>query len=334
MDDTSGSRSTGRFHHNHYLYVFSFKPCRIIESVEEVMCPKVIQVHSAQFRRIREDFCTYVCQHSNPTAASSAIINIKETEVASTSELLGFSASDEHGIYPAEVFTASDFNCVTGAGSLIPLDFIQQLLTIEHDPRRICHLAKEKAVSLTCEPSKNDIIEQIIQKRIEKDFIVTRKPLTQRKKMSYNPYSRSRYDLTIQHKEKNFQAATGLLTVGVVGPSEATPDSIFAMEEENVCDGSVITSVMEFKMDGIKIDQTYAEMLCSLTDCSIDVLKNGKQISKAMIFGLSIDYSKAEVTVHKMTLNFIDNSFQMIRLKDKMTLSDSLNFVIAVLSNS
>ena len=55
------------------------------------------------------------------------------------------------------------------------------------------------------------------------------------------------------------------------------------MEEENTYDGSVITSVMEFKMEGIKIDQTFAEMLCSLTDCSIDVLKNGKQISKAVI---------------------------------------------------
>ena len=117
------------------------------------------------------------------------------------------------------------------------MDFIQQLLTIEHDPRGICELAREKAVSLTCEPSKNDVIEQIIQKRIGKDFTVTRKPLTQRKKMSYNPYSRSRYDLCIQHKEKSFQAATGLLRASVVGPSEDTPDGIVAMEEENIYDG-------------------------------------------------------------------------------------------------
>lgn len=313
--------------HSLFVCVF-FKPCRIVERVEEVICAPEIQVHSAKFKRVREDFCTYVCQHPNPTAASSAIVNVKETEVASTTELLEFSVPC--GIYP-EVFTASDFNCVTRSGSLIPLDFIQQLLTIEHDPRRICDLAREKAVSLTCEPSKNNVVEQIIQKRIEKDFIVSRKPLTQRRKMSYNPYSRSRHDLCIQHKEKCFQPATGLLRAGVVGPSEDTPDGIVAIEEENVRDGSVTTSVMEFKMEGIKTDQTFAEMLCSLTDCSIDVLKNGKQISKAVIFGLSIDYSEAQVTIHKMTLNFVDNSFHLIRLKDKMSLSDSLNFVIAAL---
>ena len=96
-----------------------------------------------------------------------------------------------HHIYP-EVFTASNFNCVTSPGSLIPLDFIQQLLTIEHDPRRICELAREKG--------------------------------------------------------------------------------------KNTCDGSVITSVMEFKMEGIKTDQTFAEMLCSLTNCSIYVLKMANRL--------------------------------------------------------
>ena len=332
MDDTS--RSSSRFHHDHYLYVFSFKPCRIVETVEEVICPKVIKVHSAQFKRVREDFCTYVCEYPNPTAASSAVVNLKETEVSSTSELLGCSLAGIHGVcsgvYP-EVFTAIDFNCVTSPGSLVPVDFIQQILTIEDDRRRICDLVREKAVSLTCEPAKNDVVEQIIQKKIGKDFTVCKKPLTPRKKTSYNPYSRSRYDLCVQHKEKCFQAATGVLRAGVVGASE-DPDGIFAMEE-NTCDGSVITSVMKFKMEGIKTDQTFAEMLCSLTDCGIDVLKNGKQISKAIIFGLSVDYRKAEVTVHKMTLNFTDNSFHLLRLKDKMTLSDSLNFVIAALSN-
>ena len=80
MDDTSESRSTSRFHHNHHLYVFSFKLCHIIQSLE------VSYDHSTQFRRVREDFCTYVCQHPIPTAASNAI-NIQETEVASTLEL-------------------------------------------------------------------------------------------------------------------------------------------------------------------------------------------------------------------------------------------------------
>ena len=105
---------------------------------------------------------------------------------------------------------------------------------------------------------------------------------------------------------------------------------LVAVQEDN---GNIVTSVLEFKLDGIKLDQSIAEMLCTVTNCSVDVLRSSKQISKAIIFGLSVDYNTAKTTVHKMILNFIENRFQLFRLKDEMTISGGLNFVIAALSN-
>ena len=54
------------------------------------------------------------------------------------------------------------------------------------------------------EPGKNDLMEQVLCNKLSDDFIVTRKPLTSRKGMSASPYSRSRPDITVQHKEKCF----------------------------------------------------------------------------------------------------------------------------------
>jgi len=62
-------------------------------------------------------------------------------------------------------------------------------------------------------------------------------------------------------------------------------------------------------MEGVKLDQTFAEILCMVNDCCNDVLRSGKQINKAIIFGISINYSVAKVTVYKMILDFTEDSF-------------------------
>lgn len=94
---------------------------------------------------------------------------------------------------------------------------------------------------------------------------------------------------------KNFEA--GLLTASIVGPLD---DQVGAVAMEDVWDGDILTSAIEFKKKGVKLEQTLAKMLCMLTNWSIDVLRNGKQINKATINGLSIDYGAARATLHKI----------------------------------
>ena len=55
------------------------------------------------------------------------------------------------------------------------------------------------------EHAKNDLIEQVLHNKLSKDFVVMHKPLTKRRGMSASPYSRSRPDITVQHKEKRFR---------------------------------------------------------------------------------------------------------------------------------
>ena len=128
--------------------------------------------HNSAFKKVCEDVCTYVCDHPKPTAASNAVINIKENEVSSAFELLERPVC---GIFP-EAFSAVDFTCVTNSASLVPLSAIEQILDEDiDDPRKIFDMARQRALSLTCEPSKNDVIEQIIQRKIGSDFNVSKR---------------------------------------------------------------------------------------------------------------------------------------------------------------
>ena len=69
-------------------------------------------------------------------------------------------------------------------------------------------------------------------------------------------------------------------------------------------EGDVITGMIEFKRVTFETDQVLAEMLCTLTDCSLEQLKDGKLLKKAMIYGLSINYKVKRAEVFKVTLKF------------------------------
>lgn len=172
------------------------------------------------------------------------------------------------------------------------------------------------------ETSKNDIVEQIIERKFGDNFTVTHKTMTQRKGLHFSPYSRSRADLCIQHKERFFKDKT--IRAGLV----TYPDSLINAE---MVERDVTTSIMEFKMGMFTTDQTLAEMLCTLTDCCVDTLKQGNQINKAVVYGLSVNYSTTTAFLYKLTQNFAENSFDVLRMKEEMTLADSINYMIDAL---
>ena len=45
-----------------------------------------------------------------------------------------------------------------------------------------------------------------------------------------------------------------------------------------------------------------AEMTYTLTDCCVDQLKNSKQIKKAIVYGLAVNYSSKKAEVLKIRL--------------------------------
>lgn len=154
---------------------------------------------------------------------------------------------------------------------------------------------------------KNSIMKQIIRKKLGDSFTVTNK-IINRRQGNFSPYSRSHHDLCIYHNTHYFK--DGIITVGLVSPSAF-------MSEESEVEGEVTTSVTEFKTGGFVRDQALAEMMCTLTDCNIEVLKDGKQIKKALAYGLSVDYSTAEAVVYKMVMNFANPAFNIYVLKMK-----------------
>ena len=81
----------------------------------------------------------------------------------------------------------------------------------------------------------------------------------------------------MQHKEKCFRSGT--VTLAAV----SSPQPVFTVHEDD--EGHSYTAVMEFKTESFAKDQTLANMLCSGADGSVEILRHGKQISMAIIYG-------------------------------------------------
>ena len=261
MDVTT---QTYQFRHEHYSYVFCFaRPNRIREYGEEAVCPEEVKVGKTNFVKIFEGtYCTYVCKYEKTSAASKATVNVKKTSVQSYSELQDLSNPI------AGIFSPRDFSCVT-TGQLVSLDDLQHILHRETEPTKITEMVEEVAVRLKDEPSRNEIIEQIIHRKLGDNFTVSSKPMVERKGMNFNPYAKSRQDLCIVHKTNFFKS--GLLTIGMVTNSGSVVVSEPSMH------GDVLCSVMEFKCGSHAVDQLLAEMLCTVIDCCVKLLKEGKE---------------------------------------------------------
>ena len=171
------------------------------------------------------------------------------------------------------------------------------------------------------------VVVQLIQQRLKGNYIVMSNPATKRKGTSFSPYSRSRHDLCIMHKENRFKHC-GTLTTGLVSAF-----TTLETEESQETDGEVVTSVIEFKTSTFSHDQLLAEMICTLTDSSVEELKRGKQINKAIIYGASINYEACRSMLYKMSMDFLNNSSTVLALSDELSLSDGLNLLISAISN-
>jgi len=100
------------------------------------------------------------------------------------------------------------------------------------------------------------------------------------------------------------------------------------IEADLINSGDVITGVVEFKKSQFALDQTYAEMLCTLTDCCVEHLKNGKQVKNAIVYGLAVNYHERSAQVLKVTLDFVNKCSIVKRLKDNVMIYDGLNVLL------
>lgn len=185
------------------------------------------------------------------------------------------------------------------------------------------------SMSVIEEPSKTGIMREIIEKKIRKDFLVTKNPVTKRGSTSFSKYCRSQHDICSQHKMNHFKKGT--VKAGVIVPS-----SLVETNDVEVEKGWVITSIIEFKTGIFARHQILAQMMCTLTDCCVEVLKKGEQISQSIIYGLSVDYSKMKATIYNMVMDFNappSKSFGVIMLQDLVPLEQGLNCLVSFIGN-
>ena len=223
---------------------------------------------------------------------------------------------------PTTIFSSKDVNWID-SGMMVPYSALVDLM--ECDPHRMRSLVEDMVVTLKHETSRNEVLEDIIQKKLGSEYTVSHKPTVPRQGQSYSPFSRSRHDLCIQHNTNHFKS--GVVRSAVVGSSVVVETGT----NEEV-DGDVITSIVEFKAKIFSRDQVLAQMMCTLTDTCVDVLKKGRQINQATVYGLSVNYSQIKAIAYKMTMDFCDNSLSLIRLRDELSLSESLNYLISAIS--
>lgn len=111
------------FSHEHFSYVFSFRPCRLSEVVQEAVCPDEITLSNTTFsnttfKRVCDGrACTFVCEHPNPTPAHSAVVN---TEIRRVSTLGDVTASS--------IFHTRDFEWLSSGILAIPFSSLMNVI--------------------------------------------------------------------------------------------------------------------------------------------------------------------------------------------------------------
>jgi len=152
--------------------------------------------------------------------------------------------------------------------------------------------------------------------------------MTKRKGHNFNPYFKSRQNLCSQHVANVFKSDTAV--AGFITSSDSTIVE-GSVDRTTLDESEVTTGVIEFKKVKFLIDQTLAEMLCTLTDCALEQLKKGKQIKKVIVYRLAVNYQLKKSKVYKLTLNYVSNSSDVWRLRDEVTLCKGINFMVAAL---
>ena len=127
----------------------------------------------------------------------------------------------------------------------------------------------------------------------------------------------------MQHNEKFYNC--GVVASAIVG------SAIHTSESERI-EGDTYTAVFEFKTGHFAIDQTVANMICVAADGSMEVLKNGQQISLAIVYGVAVNYSSATSKLLKLCLDFNNNCYEVLELQEEVTLEEGINFIVTVLS--
>ena len=282
-----------------------------MEIVQEPVCSKRITLSNSTFISVCEEkACTYVCDHPNPSAAHKAIIPQLEKTVSTVKDLLNM----ESTVVPNSFFESTDFDWLN-TGIFVPLPALTDAI-----PRGM-------TITLKKEGTKNEIVHEFIKQKLGDNFIVSDQPAMKRRGRSFSPYSKSRHDVYIMHKQNYFKSELGTFTAAVVSASTTVET-----EETQESDGDVFTSLFEFKTTTFSRDQILAEMICTLTDCSVDVLSKGKQINRATIYGLSVNYSSCKSVMYNMCMDFVKNSLDIVTVSTELTMSESLNFLITALS--
>ena len=326
MDEERETEPT-LFEHKHFYYVFGKRPRKVVRKVDDPVCTDKVELRSRTFQRVyHAGICTYVCQHEEVIAAHKADFQFREKMVSDASELFEGNSTIRNMF-----FEKADFACVTSTGKLVPLESLLQVTALEVNPDKIYEAARQMAVSVFDEAAKNGIVRQIIERKIGGNFLVTKKPITKRGSNLFSQYSRFQHDVCIQHKTNHFKEGT--VRAVVVEPSLMGIAEVEDVEVNEGKEGQVITSIMEMKTGFFARDQIIAQMMCTLTDCAVEVLKEGKQISRAVVYGLSVDYASMNAMIYKMLMDFNDPSFKVFVLQDKVPIEHGLNLLISCISN-
>ena len=285
------------------------------------VCPDVDRIETFSFSRVFDGaiYCIYVCEHPNPTPTSQATICCKVAEVSGLNNInVDLDVARIDG-----VLQTIDLDCVTD-GKLVSLALVNTVLEDETiDKSEMKQIILRNAFSIDREIGRNDIMEKLLTYKLGPDFTVSHTSMTKRKGKSYNPYSKSRQDLYIQYKETVFRhdaVRTGIVTTG-------SP----VVEASISNEGEVITGILEFKRDTFEDNQTLAEMLCCLTDCTIEQLKKGNRVKTAIGYGCSVNYLSKTAEIFKLTLDFVNNCSEIMKLQGELPICEALNFLIASL---
>ena len=333
-EHTLGMMDSANPQHSHYFYVIGLQPRRVIEKAIYGLtgCPLTIMKDSNTFHRVTGNraVCAYVLIYKKTTAASD------------TKNAFSYVQMKPDNIFPPSKvnYVTSENLIVFSSPCLVRRAVVAELsetcseslklLDSEEIPKARLKVLLEKQVEALEQCQKLELQEEDVKNRVVfKELLPVlaihgftlglnhlegfRLPVTE--------YGRSRNDHCVIHKHF-FNTQT--LKLGMVVPGASSSDSCY----QAIQSGNATAGVLEFKNDVYAIDQTIAEMIKTLGDCTLAVLAEGYHVNEVIIAGLSVNYSTAKAKYLKLSVNFVEATSHVIVSTDSVGFCNAINAML------
>lgn len=139
--------------------------------------------------------------------------------------------------------------------------------------------------------------------------------------------------LTFKNQEVLCEYATSKPDVIICSEKSAAVVNGTYVEDEDEIHNDTFGLTIEAKRNEFLLNQTIGNMIKVATDLTVIALKQGKDIQKATVYGIAVNYYKMEGKILQLQMNFDDKNCKIQYITQPFKLSFCINAICTVMTH-